>query len=73
MNMLTAEYNYEKDMAVQRQEAIQQGMQQGMQQGARLDKLEIAQKMLDLGYPVAEIARLTDLTAQEIGRLRQRV
>ena len=35
MNMLTAEYNYEKDMAVQRQEAIQKGIQQGIQQGVQ--------------------------------------
>ena len=81
MNMLTAEYNYEKDMAVQRQEAIQlgvqqgiqqgiqQGVQQGVQQGATQKEMEIAQKMVDRGYTVAEIARLTDLTAKEIASL----
>ena len=62
MNMLTAEYNYEKDMAVQRQEANQQGATQ--------KEMEIAQKMVDRGYTVAEIARLTDLTAKEIASLR---
>ena len=78
MNMLTAEYNYEKDMAVQRQEAIQKGIQQGIQQGvqqgvrqgATQKEMEIAQKMVDRGYTVAEIARLTDLTAKEIASLR---
>ena len=73
MNMLTAEYNYEKDMAVQRQEAIQKGIQQGVQQGATQKEMEIAQKMVDQGYTVAEIARLTDLTAKEIASLRHTV
>ena len=80
MNMLTAEYNYEKDMAVQRQEAAElatrnviQKVEMAANKAATQKEMQIAQKMVDRGYTVAEIARLTDLTAKEIALLRHTV
>ena len=76
MNMLTAEYNYEKDMAVQRQEAIQlgiqQGVQQGVQQGATQKEMEIAMKLMALGQSDTFIAEATGLSQSEILKLHEK-
>ena len=76
MNMLTAEYNYEKDMAVQRQEAIQlgiqQGVQQGVQQGATQKEMEIAMKLMALGQLDTFIAEATGLSQSEILKLHEK-
>ncbi|WP_041401175.1 Rpn family recombination-promoting nuclease/putative transposase [Salinispira pacifica] len=47
------------------QQGIQQGMQQGMQQKARED----ARKMLERGFPIADISEITGLSEQEIKKL----
>lgn len=64
MNMLTAEYNYEKDMAVQRQEANQQGATQ--------KEMEIAMKLMALGQSDTFIAEATGLSQSEILKLHEK-
>ena len=49
-----------------RQEGRQEGMQQGMQQGMHLAKLEDARKMLSEQLDEALIARITDLSLEDI-------
>ena len=63
--MLIAEYDYDVDIAVQREEALQEGEAKGSYQKA----LETAKNLLGLGLSVANIAHATGLTQAEIEAL----
>ncbi len=77
MNMLLTEYDYDTDIAVQREESlmlgIQQGIEQGVQQGfadgSHQAKLETARLMRAHNYPIAEICTMTGLSCEEIEKL----
>ena len=73
MNMLIAEYDYDTDVAVQREESLQQGIAQGVQQGfadgSRQKALETAKNFKRLGFDIAKIAEGTGLSVEEIERL----
>ena len=72
--MLIAEYDYDTDIAVQRQESlmiglqqgIQQGIQQGFSNGSRQKALETAKILKQFGDSVQKIAQATGLTQEEI-------
>ena len=68
--MLIAEYDYDTDIAVQREEAgkiaFAQGISQGISQGSHQKALETARLMRQRAYPVAEICLMTGLTQAEI-------
>ena len=73
MNMLIAEYDYDVDIAVQREEALQEGeakgFSEGISEGSYLAKLETAKLMRTHNYPIAEICTMTGLTEREIKQL----
>ena len=73
MNMLIAEYDYDTDVAVQREESLQQGIAQGVQQGfadgSRQKALETEKNFKRLGFDIAKIAEGTGLSVEEIERL----
>ncbi|MGI5098029.1 Rpn family recombination-promoting nuclease/putative transposase [Treponema socranskii] len=73
INMLVAEYDYDTDIAVQREESlkigIQQGMKQGFSDGSHQAKLETAKNLLGLGVSVENIAQATGLTKTEVESL----
>ena len=73
INMLVAEYDYDTDIAVQREESlrigIQQGLQQGFSDGAYQTKLETAAAFKRLGIDIAKIAEGTGLSCEEIEKL----
>ena len=77
MNMLIAEYDYDTDVAVQREESLQigiqqgiaQGVQQGFADGSRQKALETAKNFKRLGFDIAKIAEGTGLSVEEIERL----
>ena len=72
--MLLAEYNYDTDIAVQREEAgriafaqgIERGIEQGLTQGSHQAKLETACLMLQHHYPLAEVCLMTGLSKEEL-------
>ena len=78
INMLVAEYDYDTDIAVQRQESlmigiqqgiaqgIQQGIQQGFSDGAYQKAIEIARNLFRLGLSIENIAEATGLAKEEI-------
>ena len=74
INMLIAEYDYDTDIAVQRQESlmiglqqgIQQGIQQGFSNGSRQKALETAKILKQFGDSVQKIVQATGLTQEEI-------
>ena len=73
INMLVAEYDYDTDIAVQREESlrigIQQGIQQGFADGSYQKALETAKAFKRLGFDIAKIAEGTGLSVEEIKAL----
>ena len=75
--MLIAEYDYDVDIAVQREEALQEGeakgfslgVTQGISEGSYQKAIETAKNLLGLGLSVANIAQATGLTQAEIEKL----
>ena len=65
-NMLLTEYDYDTDIAVQRQEAYEDGMEQGIQQGSQQAKIETAKNLFLKNIPMDIIAECTGLTNNEI-------
>ena len=71
--MLIAEYDYDVDIAVQREEALQEGeakgFSEGISEGSYQKALETAKNLLVLGLSVANIAQATGLTEAEVEAL----
>ena len=65
INMLVAEYDYDTDIAVQRQESLRIGIQQGAYQKA----IETATALKQLGIDITKIAEGTGLSIKEIESL----
>ena len=59
--MLLTEYDYDTDIAVQRQEAYEDGMEQA--------KIETAKNALNMNLPIEQIATLTGLSIEEVKNL----
>ena len=77
MNMLLAEYDYDTDIAVQREESFEIGLAEGEARGKSLGlakgklegKLETARLMRQRDYPPAEICLITGLSQAEVEAL----
>ena len=66
INMLVAEYDYDTDISVQREESLKIGIQQGFSDGVYKTKLETARNLFRLGLSIENIAEATGLTKEEI-------
>ena len=64
--MLIGEYDYDTDIAVQREESFDMGLAEGSRQKA----LETARLMHQRAYPVAEICLMTGLSQAEVEALK---
>ena len=72
--MLIAEYDYDTDIAVQREEAgkiafakgISQGLSQGLSQGSRQKALETARLMKQANCEIPFIEKMTGLSKAEV-------
>ena len=79
MNMLIAEYDYDVDIAVQREEereialkeGIAQGKQEGISEGSYQAKLETAKLMKQAHCKLDFITQMTGLSAEEIENLSE--
>ena len=77
INMLLAEYDYDTDIAVQREESlrigiergIQRGIQQGFCDGSRQKALQDAGNFKRLGVSIDIITQATGLTKEEVEKL----
>ena len=67
--MLIAEYDYDTDIAVQREEASKIAFAQGISRGSRQKALETARILKQLGDPIQKIAQATGLTQAEVEAL----
>ena len=70
INMLVAEYDYDTDIAVQREESLRIGIRQGIEQdfsdGAYQRALETARILKQLGDSVKKIMQATGLSKEEV-------
>ena len=69
INMLIGEYDYDTDIAVQREEAGKIAFAQGVSQGSRQKALETAAAFKRFGFDIDKIAEGTGLTREEIEKL----
>ena len=81
--MLMTEYDYDTDIAVQREEAyedglskgiqqgISQGISQGIKQGMYQEKLETAKNLFHLGLSIEQISTVTGLSGETIQQLEK--
>ena len=73
--MLMTEYDYDTDIAVQREEAyedgLSKGLQQGISQGVYQEKLETARMLLSFGDSIEKIATITGLSGETIKQLEK--
>ena len=73
INMLLAEYDYDTDIAVQREESlrigIQRGIQQGFSDGSRQKALQDAGNFKRLGVSIDIITQATGLSKEEVEKL----
>ena len=73
VNMLIAEYDYDTDVAVQREEAgkiaLAKGISQGISQGSMQKALETARNLLQFGLSVENIAQATGLSQADVEAL----
>jgi len=67
--MLIAEYDYDTDIAVQREESLRVGIQKGFSDGSRQKALETAKRMRSHDYQVSEICAMTGLSKEEVENL----
>lgn len=65
-NMLLAEYDYETDIAVQREEAWEEGMEKGIEKGIVKRNREIACNLAAKGMPIKEIAQIVNAKEAEV-------
>ena len=65
---------YEKDMnsAIHygKEEGMKKGLQEGFHEGKMSEKKDIAKKMLEIGMDVEQIMKITDLSKEEIEKLK---
>ena len=71
-NMLLTEYDYDTDIAVQRQEAYEDGMEQGIQQGSHQKAIETAKNFISMGLSVEQISKGTGLSMDFIKTLKDK-
>ena len=67
--MLVAEYDYDTDIAVQREESLRIGIQQGFADGSYQTKLETAKLMRYENLGIDLISKVTGLSKEEIEKL----
>ena len=67
--MLLTEYDYDTDIAVQRQEAYEDGVEKGISQGIQQKAIETAKNMLSFGDSIEKISQVTGLSIDFIKTL----
>ena len=69
--MQMTEYDYDTDIAVQREEAYEDGLSKGMKQGAYEKAVETAKNLFHLGLSIEQISTATGLSLETIKQLEK--
>ncbi len=70
--MLTAEYDYATDIAVQREEEREIALQEGMQKGKEEKATHIVLRMVSKDVDMLTISEYTDLSLEEIEKIKSK-
>ena len=68
--MLLTEYDYDTDIAVQRQEAYEDGVEKGISQGSQQKAIETAKNFISMGLSVEQVAQGTGLSIETVKSLK---
>ena len=71
--MLWGEYNYDEDIAAQRQEAFDDGLNKGISQGSRQKAIETAKNMFSNNISLNIIAECTGLSTETVEQLAKEI
>ena len=71
--MILTEYDYDTDIAVQREEAYEEGLSKGINQGTEQKAIETAKKMLENCLSKEIIANCTGLSLEEVEQLAKQL
>ena len=69
--MLMTEYDYDTDIAVQREEAYEDGLNKGISQGAYEKAIETAKNLFHLGLSIEQISTVTGLSGETLQQLEK--
>ena len=69
--MLMTEYDYDTDIAVQREEAYEDGLSKGISQGAYEKAVETARMLFSFGDSIEKITTITGLSQETIQQLEK--
>ena len=69
VNMLTAEYDYETDIEVQRGEAYDAGREEGKFEGKFEEKKNLIKNLYEAKFTVAEISKLLKTKEDEVEKI----
>ena len=64
--LFIGDYDYDMDIAVQRQEAEEIGFEKGYEAGVKQESVNIAKNLKEMELSIEIIAKVTDLTTLEI-------
>jgi len=64
--LFVGDYDYDMDIAVQRQEAEEIGFEKGYEAGVKQENVNIAKNLKEIELNIEIIAKVTDLTTLEI-------
>ena len=64
--LFIGDYDYDMDIAVQRQEAEETGFEKGYEVGVKQENVNIAKNLKEMELSIEIIAKVTDLTTLEI-------
>ena len=67
--MLTAEYDYETDIEVQRGEAYNEGREEGREAGRLEEKENLIKNLYEAKFTVAEISKLLRMKEDEVEKI----
>ena len=71
--MLWGEYNYDEDIAAQRQEAFDDGLNKGISQGIQQKAIETAKNMFSNNISLNIIAECTGLSTETVEQLAKEI
>jgi predicted transposase/invertase (TIGR01784 family) len=64
------EYALEKIMKKERMDALEEGEKEGIEKGIEKNKIEVAKKLIEQGAEMAFIIKITELTEEEIVKVK---
>lgn len=66
------ERDYKSGVSYAMEQGMKKGLREGLEQGKKYQSIEIAKKMLERNKTIEEIMEITELTKQEIEKIKNK-